>query len=176
MYSDYFRPRQRRITAACICLLLFNQDSVCLKSAPVGDTPSTPRKGSNGLSSPAKSVERCQSTEEQKTTKIKPPALNNITSEATSTMSPPPAKKLALSAKKVIFICIRCSSSSCQSESSWFLVFLLPLSTLLSQIWLLISISNLLRQVESPFLAYFLLYVMCYPPVCLSNQPHVGTC
>lgn len=62
--------------------------------------PSTPRKGANGLPSPAKSLERSQSAEEQKP-KIKPPALNNITSEATSTMSPPPAKKLALSAKKV---------------------------------------------------------------------------
>nr|XP_033500905.1 ubiquitin carboxyl-terminal hydrolase 36 isoform X1 [Epinephelus lanceolatus]XP_033500906.1 ubiquitin carboxyl-terminal hydrolase 36 isoform X1 [Epinephelus lanceolatus] len=77
-----------------------SKDSVGTKSAPVGETPSTPRKGSNGLASPAKSVERSQSTEEQKTAKIKPPALNNITSEATSTMSPPPAKKLALSAKK----------------------------------------------------------------------------
>ncbi|XP_010736906.2 ubiquitin carboxyl-terminal hydrolase 36 [Larimichthys crocea] len=77
-----------------------SKDSVGPKSAPVGETPSTPRKGSNGLASPAKSVERSQSTEEQKTTKIKPPALNNITSEATSAMSPPPAKKLALSAKK----------------------------------------------------------------------------
>uniref|UniRef100_UPI0037E7F9D0 ubiquitin carboxyl-terminal hydrolase 36 n=1 Tax=Semicossyphus pulcher TaxID=241346 RepID=UPI0037E7F9D0 len=77
-----------------------SKDSVGPKSAPVGETPSTPRKGSNGVASPAKSVERSQSTEEQKTAKIKPPALNNITSEATSTMSPPPAKKLALSAKK----------------------------------------------------------------------------
>ncbi|XP_053299259.1 ubiquitin carboxyl-terminal hydrolase 36 isoform X1 [Pleuronectes platessa] len=77
-----------------------SKDSLSTKSAPVGETPSTPRKGSNGLSSPAKSVERSQSTEEQKTAKIKTPALNNITSEATSTMSPPPAKKLALSAKK----------------------------------------------------------------------------
>ncbi|KAM3598372.1 uncharacterized protein V6R79_017136 [Siganus canaliculatus] len=77
-----------------------SKDSVCPKSAPAGGTPSTPRKGLNGLASPAKSVERSQSTEEQKTTKIKPPAVNNITSEATSTMSPPPAKKLALSAKK----------------------------------------------------------------------------
>ncbi|XP_070779246.1 ubiquitin carboxyl-terminal hydrolase 36 [Enoplosus armatus] len=77
-----------------------SKDSVGPKSAPVGETPSTPRKGSNGLASPARSVERSQSTEEQKTAKIKPPALNNITSEATSTMSPPPAKKLALSAKK----------------------------------------------------------------------------
>ncbi|CAN9505676.1 unnamed protein product [Ophioblennius macclurei] len=78
-----------------------SKDSVGTKSAPVGETPSTPRKGpSNGLASPARSVERSQSTEEQKTAKAKPPALNNITSEATSTMSPPPAKKLALSAKK----------------------------------------------------------------------------
>ncbi|XP_068193552.1 ubiquitin carboxyl-terminal hydrolase 36 isoform X2 [Antennarius striatus] len=77
-----------------------SKDSISPKSAPVGQTPSTPRKGSNGLASPAKSVERSQSTEEQKTAKVKTPTLNNITSEATSTMSPPPAKKLALSAKK----------------------------------------------------------------------------
>uniref|UniRef100_A0A3P8RZ80 ubiquitinyl hydrolase 1 n=1 Tax=Amphiprion percula TaxID=161767 RepID=A0A3P8RZ80_AMPPE len=60
-----------------------SKDSIGAKSAPIGETPSTPRKGSNGLASPARSVERSQSTE-----------------EATSTMSPPPAKKLALSAKK----------------------------------------------------------------------------
>uniref|UniRef100_A0A8C2ZRU7 ubiquitinyl hydrolase 1 n=1 Tax=Cyclopterus lumpus TaxID=8103 RepID=A0A8C2ZRU7_CYCLU len=88
-----------------------SKDSVGTKSAPVGETPSTPRKGSNGQASPAKSVERSQSTEEQKTAKIKTPALN-IASEATSTMSPPPAKKLALSAKKVNFIPIHSSSSS----------------------------------------------------------------
>uniref|UniRef100_I3JCU4 Ubiquitin carboxyl-terminal hydrolase n=1 Tax=Oreochromis niloticus TaxID=8128 RepID=I3JCU4_ORENI len=87
------------ITATCGFLSL-DQDSVGPKSAPVGETPSTPRKGSSSLASPARSVERSQSTEEQKTAKIKPPALGNITSEATSTMSPPPAKKLALSAKK----------------------------------------------------------------------------
>uniref|UniRef100_A0A7N8X7T6 ubiquitinyl hydrolase 1 n=1 Tax=Mastacembelus armatus TaxID=205130 RepID=A0A7N8X7T6_9TELE len=88
----------RSMTPANDCLC---QDSVCPKSAPVGETPTTPRKGSNGLVSPAKSVERSQSMEEPKMAKIKTPALNNITSEATSTMSPPPAKKLALSAKKV---------------------------------------------------------------------------
>lgn len=109
----------RSVTTTSNCLLFFGQDSVGPKSAPVGETPSTPRKGSNGLASPAKSVERSQSTEEQKTTKIKPPALNNITSEATSAMSPPPAKKLALSAKKVNFIPIHSSSTtSCLSESS----------------------------------------------------------
>lgn len=108
------------ITTTYNCLCFFGQDSVGTKSAPVGETPSTPRKGSNGLSSPARSVERSQSTEEQKTAKIKTPALNNITSEATSTMSPPPAKKLALSAKKVNFIPIHSSSSttSCLIESS----------------------------------------------------------
>ncbi|XP_067334111.1 ubiquitin carboxyl-terminal hydrolase 36 isoform X2 [Channa argus] len=79
-----------------------SKESVGPKSAPVGETPATPRKGSNGLASPAKSVEHSQSTEEQKTAKIKTPALNNITAEATSTMSPPPAKKLALSAKKAL--------------------------------------------------------------------------
>ncbi|XP_033827794.1 ubiquitin carboxyl-terminal hydrolase 36 [Periophthalmus magnuspinnatus] len=76
-----------------------SKDSYGPKSAPVGQTPSTPRKSSNGVASPAKSVERSQSTEEQKT-KIKTTSLNNISAEATSTMSPPPAKKLALSAKK----------------------------------------------------------------------------
>uniref|UniRef100_A0A3Q4IEI4 ubiquitinyl hydrolase 1 n=1 Tax=Neolamprologus brichardi TaxID=32507 RepID=A0A3Q4IEI4_NEOBR len=86
-----------------------SKDSVGTKSAPVGETPSTPRKGSSSLASPARSVERSQSTEEQKTAKIKPPALGNITSEATSTMSPPPAKKLALSAKKVNVIPIHSS-------------------------------------------------------------------
>ncbi|XP_038133364.1 ubiquitin carboxyl-terminal hydrolase 36 isoform X2 [Cyprinodon tularosa] len=77
-----------------------SKESVGPKSEPVRDTPSTPRKGSSRLGSPARSVERSQSTEEQKTGKLKPPPLNNISSEATSTMSPPPAKKLALSAKK----------------------------------------------------------------------------
>lgn len=87
---------------AIIAVLFCCQDSIVSpKSAPVGETPSTPRKGSGSLASPAKSVERSQSTEEQKTAKLKPPALNNISSEATSAMSPPPAKKLALSAKKV---------------------------------------------------------------------------
>lgn len=102
-------------------LCFLDQDSVGTKSAPVGETPSTPRKGSNGLHSPAKSVERSQSTEEQKTAKIKPPALSNITAEATSAMSPPPAKKLALSAKKVIFI-HSSSTTSCLTESSQSLV------------------------------------------------------
>uniref|UniRef100_A0A096LSL6 ubiquitinyl hydrolase 1 n=1 Tax=Poecilia formosa TaxID=48698 RepID=A0A096LSL6_POEFO len=77
-----------------------SKESVGPKSEPIRETPSTPRKGSSSLASPARSVERSQSTEEQKTAKLKPPALNNITSEATSIMSPPPAKKLALSAKK----------------------------------------------------------------------------
>ncbi|CAL9693278.1 unnamed protein product [Knipowitschia caucasica] len=76
-----------------------SKDSYGPKSAPVGETPSTPRKSSNGVASPAKSVERSQSLEEQKS-KIKTASLNNISAEATSTMSPPPAKKLALSAKK----------------------------------------------------------------------------
>uniref|UniRef100_A0A669ENY6 Ubiquitin carboxyl-terminal hydrolase n=1 Tax=Oreochromis niloticus TaxID=8128 RepID=A0A669ENY6_ORENI len=98
----------KSITATCGFLSL-DQDSVGPKSAPVGETPSTPRKGSSSLASPARSVERSQSTEEQKTAKIKPPALGNITSEATSTMSPPPAKKLALSAKKVNVILIHSS-------------------------------------------------------------------
>ncbi|XP_062304901.1 ubiquitin carboxyl-terminal hydrolase 36 [Osmerus eperlanus] len=76
-----------------------SKDSIGPKSAPVGETSTAPRTGSNGMASPAKSADRL-GTEEQKTVKLKPLALNNITSEATSTMSPPPAKKLALSAKK----------------------------------------------------------------------------
>uniref|UniRef100_A0A8C5BDN7 Ubiquitin specific peptidase 36 n=1 Tax=Gadus morhua TaxID=8049 RepID=A0A8C5BDN7_GADMO len=72
------------------------------KSAPAGEPPSTPRKGSSSLSSPARSVDRGGpgATEEQKKA-AKPPALSLITAEASCTMSPPPAKKLALSAKKV---------------------------------------------------------------------------
>ncbi|XP_019731408.1 ubiquitin carboxyl-terminal hydrolase 36 isoform X2 [Hippocampus comes] len=78
-----------------------SKDMAGPKSAPAGGAPSTPRKASSSTSSPAKSVERSHSAEEPKTVKMKPPALNNITSEASgSTMSPPPAKKLALSAKK----------------------------------------------------------------------------
>uniref|UniRef100_A0A668AP65 Ubiquitin carboxyl-terminal hydrolase n=1 Tax=Myripristis murdjan TaxID=586833 RepID=A0A668AP65_9TELE len=97
-----------------------SKDSVGPKSAPVGETPSTPRKGASGPASPAKSLERVQSTEEQKTVKLKPPALSTITSEATSTMSPPPAKKLALSAKKVNFIPLHSNSTTvhCLSASS----------------------------------------------------------
>ncbi|XP_010872615.2 ubiquitin carboxyl-terminal hydrolase 36 isoform X1 [Esox lucius] len=76
-----------------------SKDFVGTKSAPVGGTSTPPRNGSTGTASPAKSVERA-GTEEQKTVKLKPQALNNITSSPTSTMSPPPAKKLALSAKK----------------------------------------------------------------------------
>lgn len=79
---------------------MLEQDSLGAKSAPAGQTPSTPRKGADGPPPPATSPECSQGAEEQKP-KIKPPALGNITSEAPSAMSPPPAKKLALSAKKV---------------------------------------------------------------------------
>lgn len=98
--SHSYKALTRPVAASHLWPPPFQQDSIGTKSAPVGQTPSTPRKGANGLPSPAKSLERSQSAEEQKP-KIKPPALNNITAEATSTMSPPPAKKLALSAKKV---------------------------------------------------------------------------
>nr|XP_029501116.1 ubiquitin carboxyl-terminal hydrolase 36-like [Oncorhynchus nerka] len=77
-----------------------SKDSMGTKSAPVVGTSTPPRNVSNGMASPAKSVERV-GTEEQKTVKLKPLALNNITSSPTGTTSPPPAKKLALSAKKV---------------------------------------------------------------------------
>uniref|UniRef100_A0A8C5N8J9 Ubiquitin carboxyl-terminal hydrolase n=1 Tax=Gouania willdenowi TaxID=441366 RepID=A0A8C5N8J9_GOUWI len=93
-------------------------DSSSADTAPVGETPSTPRKGSNSLSSPSRSLERSQSTEEQKMAKIKSPALNNVSSEATSIMSPPPAKKLALSAKKVITACCVSVSSIGHTNSS----------------------------------------------------------
>lgn len=72
-----------------------SQESIGTRSAPVGGS-----SGVNALSSPAKSTERVNS-EEQKVLKLKPQALTNVTSEAVSTMSPPPAKRLALSAKKV---------------------------------------------------------------------------
>lgn len=78
-----------------VCVLSLSQESIGTRSAPVGDT-----SGVNAASSPAKSMERVNS-EEQKVVKLKPQALTNVTSEAVSTMSPPPAKRLALSAKKV---------------------------------------------------------------------------
>uniref|UniRef100_A0A672KS67 Ubiquitin carboxyl-terminal hydrolase n=1 Tax=Sinocyclocheilus grahami TaxID=75366 RepID=A0A672KS67_SINGR len=58
------------------------------------------KKNLIGPASPAKSTERVTS-EEQKVVKLKPQALTNISLEPVSTMSPPPAKRLALSAKKV---------------------------------------------------------------------------
>ncbi|KAF7225492.1 transcript variant X2, partial [Nothobranchius furzeri] len=77
------------------------KESVGHKCEQVKETPSTHRKGSSSLESPVRSVDCSQSTEEQKTAETKTLALNNISSEATCTMSPPPAKKLALSAKKL---------------------------------------------------------------------------
>uniref|UniRef100_H3BA60 Ubiquitin specific peptidase 36 n=1 Tax=Latimeria chalumnae TaxID=7897 RepID=H3BA60_LATCH len=57
-----------------------------------------------GSRSPAASREKngdLADTEDLKTVKLKPQVLRNLAEEPTSTMSPPPAKKLALSAKKV---------------------------------------------------------------------------
>ncbi|XP_056117912.1 ubiquitin carboxyl-terminal hydrolase 36 isoform X1 [Rhinichthys klamathensis goyatoka] len=71
-----------------------SKESIGTRSAPVGGS-----SGVNAPSSPAKSTERVNS-EEQKLLKLKPQALTNVASEAVSTMSPPPAKRLALSAKK----------------------------------------------------------------------------
>uniref|UniRef100_A0A9J8DEZ9 Ubiquitin carboxyl-terminal hydrolase n=2 Tax=Cyprinus carpio TaxID=7962 RepID=A0A9J8DEZ9_CYPCA len=73
----------------------FSQESIGTRSAPVGNMSSV-----NSPASPAKSTERVNS-EEQKMVKLKPQALTNVSSEPVSTMSPPPAKRLALSAKKV---------------------------------------------------------------------------
>ncbi|XP_016089432.1 ubiquitin carboxyl-terminal hydrolase 36 isoform X2 [Sinocyclocheilus grahami] len=70
------------------------KESVGTRSAPVGDASRV-----IGPASPAKSTERVTS-EEQKVVKLKPQALTNISLEPVSTMSPPPAKRLALSAKK----------------------------------------------------------------------------
>ncbi|XP_051573347.1 ubiquitin carboxyl-terminal hydrolase 36-like isoform X1 [Myxocyprinus asiaticus] len=71
-----------------------SKESIGTRSAPVGDV-----SGVSGPASPAKSTERVNA-EEQKMVKLKLQALINITSERISTMSPPPAKRLALSAKK----------------------------------------------------------------------------
>uniref|UniRef100_A0A8C1A6Q7 Ubiquitin carboxyl-terminal hydrolase n=1 Tax=Cyprinus carpio carpio TaxID=630221 RepID=A0A8C1A6Q7_CYPCA len=71
------------------------RESIGTRSAPVGDASRV-----IGPASPAKSTERVNS-EEQKVVKLKPQALTNVSSEPVSTMSPPPAKRLALSAKKV---------------------------------------------------------------------------
>ncbi|XP_072550501.1 ubiquitin carboxyl-terminal hydrolase 36 isoform X2 [Salminus brasiliensis] len=76
-----------------------SKESIGTRSAPVGDVCAPAKSNTNGTASPAKSAERA-ATEEQKSAKLKPPALTNITSEPNSTMSPPPAKRLALSAKK----------------------------------------------------------------------------
>uniref|UniRef100_A0A8C1W6X3 Ubiquitin carboxyl-terminal hydrolase n=1 Tax=Cyprinus carpio TaxID=7962 RepID=A0A8C1W6X3_CYPCA len=72
-----------------------SSESIGTRSAPVGDASRV-----IGPASPAKSTERVNS-EEQKVVKLKPQALTNVSSEPVSTMSPPPAKRLALSAKKV---------------------------------------------------------------------------
>ncbi|XP_061080319.1 ubiquitin carboxyl-terminal hydrolase 36 [Conger conger] len=74
------------------------------RSAPAGD-PAPQRNGVNGTASPSRSAPASKSAEhrageDQKTVKLKPQALTNVASEPASTMSPPPAKKLALSAKK----------------------------------------------------------------------------
>ncbi|XP_043088596.1 ubiquitin carboxyl-terminal hydrolase 36 [Puntigrus tetrazona] len=71
-----------------------SKESIGTRSAPVGDVSS-----GNIPASPAKSTARV-SSEEQKVVKLKPQALTNVSSEPVSTMSPPPAKRLALSAKK----------------------------------------------------------------------------
>ncbi|XP_016379737.1 ubiquitin carboxyl-terminal hydrolase 36 isoform X3 [Sinocyclocheilus rhinocerous] len=70
------------------------KESIGTRSAPVGDASRV-----IGPASPAKSTERVTS-EEQKVVKLKPQALTNVSLEPVSTMSPPPAKRLALSAKK----------------------------------------------------------------------------
>ncbi|XP_064423516.1 ubiquitin carboxyl-terminal hydrolase 36 [Latimeria chalumnae] len=64
---------------------------------------SSPVTKETGSRSPAASREKngdLADTEDLKTVKLKPQVLRNLAEEPTSTMSPPPAKKLALSAKK----------------------------------------------------------------------------
>uniref|UniRef100_A0A1A8IDI9 Ubiquitin specific peptidase 36 n=1 Tax=Nothobranchius kuhntae TaxID=321403 RepID=A0A1A8IDI9_NOTKU len=93
------------------------KESVGHKCEQVKETPSTHRKGSSSLESPVRSVDCSQSTEEQKTAETKTLALNNISSEATCTMSPPPAKKLALSAKKTTKFLFMSITAGLQSDS-----------------------------------------------------------
>uniref|UniRef100_A0A8C9TVS2 ubiquitinyl hydrolase 1 n=1 Tax=Scleropages formosus TaxID=113540 RepID=A0A8C9TVS2_SCLFO len=77
------------------------------RSAPLAETGSnTPRSGGNRTASPSHALEGAKAVEyraldEQKATQLKPPSLSNMASEPTNATSPPPAKKLALSAKKV---------------------------------------------------------------------------
>lgn len=85
-----------------------SRESVGTRSAPAGDPSSV-----NSPASPAKS------TEEQK--KLKPQALTNVTSEPISTMSPPPAKRLALSAKKASVRQSLSSSTEARPPSSFHL-------------------------------------------------------
>ncbi|KPP77196.1 ubiquitin carboxyl-terminal hydrolase 36-like [Scleropages formosus] len=76
------------------------------RSAPLAETGSnTPRSGGNRTASPSHALEGAKAVEyraldEQKATQLKPPSLSNMASEPTNATSPPPAKKLALSAKK----------------------------------------------------------------------------
>ncbi|KAG7267495.1 hypothetical protein CRUP_008256, partial [Coryphaenoides rupestris] len=82
-----------------------------LSDSSSADT-NTDSKGPSSLSSPARSVDRLPGPEDKK---AKSPALNAITSaEASGAMSPPPAKKLALSAKKAS----RSSTSPRSTEAS----------------------------------------------------------
>ncbi|XP_043925653.1 ubiquitin carboxyl-terminal hydrolase 36-like [Protopterus annectens] len=64
-----------------------------------GSSDSSTESESEPPLSASKKVERCK-TDELKMVKLKNQVLSNIISESPSTMSPPPAKKLALSAKK----------------------------------------------------------------------------
>uniref|UniRef100_A0A8C6P8K2 Ubiquitin carboxyl-terminal hydrolase n=1 Tax=Nothobranchius furzeri TaxID=105023 RepID=A0A8C6P8K2_NOTFU len=133
----------RGMVASISCKSLSNSSSADTTNLKV-NTPSTHRKGSSSLESPVRSVDCSQSTEEQKTAETKTLALNNISSEATCTMSPPPAKKLALSAKKVIVYIVFSSihpfhspkaqscptrSSECEVEKSPYMESLLSASS-----------------------------------------------
>ncbi|XP_016114584.1 ubiquitin carboxyl-terminal hydrolase 36-like [Sinocyclocheilus grahami] len=89
-----------------------SKESIGTRSAPVGNMSSV-----NSPASPAKSTERVNS-EEQKMVKLKPQALTNVSSEPVSTMSPPPAKRLALSAKKASPRQIPSSSTEAPPPSS----------------------------------------------------------
>uniref|UniRef100_A0A8C9TII9 Ubiquitin carboxyl-terminal hydrolase n=1 Tax=Scleropages formosus TaxID=113540 RepID=A0A8C9TII9_SCLFO len=96
-------------------LFYMRQDFLCFglqhlgspRSAPLAETGSnTPRSGGNRTASPSHALEGAKAVEyraldEQKATQLKPPSLSNMASEPTNATSPPPAKKLALSAKKV---------------------------------------------------------------------------
>ncbi|XP_015211882.2 ubiquitin carboxyl-terminal hydrolase 36 [Lepisosteus oculatus] len=90
------------------------KDASSPRGLPKGEPPA--RSGlSGGTASPRRGPEApSPGGPEERSVKFKPQALTNVASEPASTISPPPAKKLALSAKKA-----RSSQSPSGSEASF---------------------------------------------------------